>query len=579
MNTMGQLARWSVLLPFFSVACQGQAEAGRAQAGSSPSASATQGSPGTGGAGGVVIPTSGTGGEVRIAPPLDGACTTAVDPGRVTLRRLGRSEYDNTVADLLADTTRPGQGFPNDDAFLADALTVGPLLFEKYDTAAEQLVAQAWAREVAGTQPAPARLWVCAPSEGNADCARQIVTAFARRAFRRPATDAELAPFTAILGRTEGSLAERTQAVLHAVLLSPNFAFRVEIDPDPLSLTPHGLTLHELATRLSYTVWGSMPDATLFTQAESGALAAAGGIASELSRMMASPKARALTDNFAMRWLTLDGVSVLTRDTNLYPEATATLFSAMQSESQQFLNVFFGGTEPVKNLMTADFTFANQLLAQNYGLDATGLGSDLVRVAVPAGARRGLLGQGAVLSVSSHSNKASAVRRGKWVASRLLCTPPPNPPPGITEKPDALAAKTERERLAIHRADPVCASCHSFIDPIGLGLENFDAIGRFRAEENGVALDVSGQLPGGQAFNGPVELSTLLAADPRFHACASDQLATYALGRALTTPDQCLKDAMSASIASGASVPQLLEVLVTSSAFTARHGEAQGATP
>lgn len=516
---------------------------------------------------------------MRIAPPPLGACTAAVDPGRVTLRRLGRSEYDTTVADLLADTTQPGQGFPNDDAFLADALTVGPLLFEKYDSASEQLVAQAWAREVAGTQPAPARLWVCVPSESNADCARQIVTAFARRAFRRPVTEGELAPFTAILGRSDGSLAERTQAALHAVLLSPNFAFRVEIDPEPFSLTPHGLTLHELATRLSYTVWGSMPDATLFAQAESGALAAPGGIASELSRMLASPKAHALTDNFAMRWLTLGGVSALTRDTNLYPEGTPILFSAMQSETEQFLKVFFGGTEPVKNLLTADFTFANQLLAQNYGLDATGLGSDLVRVTVPAGARRGLLGQGAMLSVASHSNKASAVKRGKWVASRLLCTPTPEPPPGIAETPEALAAKTERERLAIHRADPQCASCHTLIDPIGLGLENFDAIGRFRAEENGVPLDVSGQLPGGQPFNGPEELSTLLAADPRFHACASDQLAAYALGRALSTPDQCVKDAMSASIASGGSVPQLLEVLVTSSAFTARRGETQGATP
>ncbi|MDX2052958.1 MAG: DUF1592 domain-containing protein [Polyangiaceae bacterium] len=529
-----------------------------------------QGSTGVGGGGSNV-------GQPLPPPPVLGACE---DPGRVTVRRLTGPQYDHTVRDLLGDSTSPGSGFPKDDAFLADALTVGPLLFEKYADAADRLVAEAWAREEGGTQPSGAKLWVCAPSEGDSNCAGQIVKSFARKAFRRPVTDVELAPFLGILGRPEGTLADRTRAALSSLLIAPNFVFRVELDPEPNSLVPHGLTSHELATRLSYLVWGSVPDAGLSAQADTGALYSNDVLRSELARMLADPKASVLTDEFAMRWLSLSEVGTLSKDTALFPEATPALFSAMQNESRLFLATFFEGTAPLATLFSADYTFANDLLARHYGLEATGLGAELQRVAVPAGPRRGILGHGSVLSLTSKPDHTSAVKRGKWVAARMLCAEPPPPPNGtIPEVPGAAAATSERERLAIHRANPVCAGCHTLIDPIGLGLENFDTIGRFRTQVDGVNIDAAGMLPGGRTFNGPAELSAVLSSDPLFHGCLSDQLSTFALGRALTSADSCLHTDMVNEVAKGATLEQLLGVLVTSAPFTARRGEPQGVMP
>ena len=533
--------------------------------------------PGTAGSGaGSSQGGSGTGAGASGVPPTD--------PGRVTLHRLNRAEYNNTVRDLLGTSLRPADEFPIDDRGsgfdnMANVLSVSPLHLSLYNSAAETLVTEALGN--AGQRPLVVGCDLAAEGES---CARVSLSAFARRAFRRPVTDAEVTrlfgPIATAIAQGEGY--EKGMALaMRAVLLSPHFVFRVELDPAPTSLEPHPLTQHELASRLSYFLWSSMPDDTLLGVADGGRLSDPVELRAQVERMLADPKAQALIDNFAGQWLYLRSLDGIQPDPGLYPDFDDELRASMRAETEAlFREIAFGGL-PADQLLTANFSFLNDRLAQHYQLPAVG-SDQLTRVTLPASApRSGLLSQGSFLTFTSHPNRTSPVLRGKWVMDQLLCSVIPPPPPDVDVSSAETASTmglTQREVLELHRANSTCAACHRLMDPIGLGLENYDAIGAYRTSDGDAAIEAAGELPTGEPFTGPLELSRLIAARPEYARCMAQKLYTYALGRAPEPTaghhDQPTLDALGASLREGGyAFTELVLGIAQSPAFLNRRGD------
>ena len=428
-------------------------------------------------------------------------------------------------------------------------------------------------------------LFVCEP-EGPADlaCAGQVVRSFARRAWRRPVEEDEVVRLLTLvqLALDEGdSLEIGLQLALRAVLLSPHFLYRIELDPDPNSLDAHRLTDHELATRLSYFLWNSMPDEALFAQADAGTLRDADILTAEVRRMLADAKANAFVESFAGQWLYIRAMADAAPDYNYFPDFDEMLRAAMTIEAQLFFQRLLSTNRPLPELLEAEVTFINPRLADHYGFDY-GLGREVE--GLPAGfrefdlagtGRSGLLTLGSTLTVTSFPTRTSPVKRGKWVLEQLMCNGPPPPPPGVEAE---LAGVDQdlplRERLAAHRADPSCAGCHNLMDPIGLGLESFDAIGLYRTMEAGQPVDASGELPGGVAFNGADELAAILRDDPRFSRCFLEKLVTYGVGRQPNHRDACGMDAATTKMAADDwRMEDTIVHLANSPLFTTRRGE------
>ena len=536
---------------------------------------------GSGGAGSVTGP-GGTGSagtnSTSMLPP-------ATDPGRVTMHRLNLAEYDNTMRDLLGIKTHPSVdfNFPADDRGsdfdnTADVLTVSPLHLSSYNTAATALVAAALTDATER-----ARLLSCDITAGGATCARTALEAFVPRAWRREATSAEIDSLMALvtMATSKGDTAEAgLQLALRAALLSANFMYRPEIDPVPSSLTPHPLGEYELASRMSYFLWSSMPDDALFAAAKAGNLHVAANLTSEVSRMLADPKAQALVDNFAGQWLFIRLVDDAAPDPTLFPTFDASLRSAFKSETQMLFHEFAFNGLPADQMLTAPFTFANDRLAKFYGLPPVG-SDQMTRVDLTNNTQRhGLLSQGGLLLVNSHSDRTSPVRRGKYVLSELLCTDIPPPPPTVNTKivADTTGAKTLRQVLEAHVVDPSCASCHKLMDPIGFGMENYDAIGAYRTTDNSLPIDASGTLPSGESFNGLAQLTPLIAKNPAFPKCLATKLYTYALGRGIvsdpTQMDGVALTAMAdAFVKGGLKFQDLVGGVITSAPFLNRRGE------
>jgi hypothetical protein len=409
-------------------------------------------------------------------------------------------------------------------------------------------------------------------------CLRQIAERFGKRAWRRPLTAEELDRLVVLAqaGLDAGDDVESAmRAMLGSMLVSPHFLFRVELDPDPSSTAPHPLSDYELASRLSYFLWSSMPDDTLFEVADSGMLQDDATLAAQVQRMLDDEKASALLDNFAGQWLFIRALDDHTPDYATFPDFDDALRAAMRTETELFVREFLFGDETLDRLLTADFTFANDRLADHYGLPSPG-GATLERVTLTGGERRGLLTQGSLLTVTSFPTRTSPVKRGKWVLEQLLCEPPPPPPPGVEglTKED-MPTGSLRERMEQHRSNPECAACHTSMDPIGFGFEQYDGIGTFRTRDQSFAIDPSGMLPGGAAFAGPLELAALLASDARLPHCMAEQLFIYALGRGPARHDQADLDAIAEGfVAGGHRFRQLAELVATSHAFRYRRGEA-----
>ncbi len=392
----------------------------------------------------------------------------------------------------------------------------------------------------AGDTPSRSRIFVCRPADeaAEAPCAREIVSNLARRAYRRPVTaaDVDAVLFFYEEGRAAGGFEAGIERAVRALLVSPDFLFRVVSDPPEIAPgAPYRLSDLELASRISFFLWSSIPDDELLDAAAEGRLRDPGVLERQVRRMLADPRSEALARNFAGQWLRLRNISGALPSDVLFPDFGESLRQDFVRETELFFDSVMREDRSVTELLTADHTFLNERLARHYGV--TGVyGGDFRRVTLTDPNRRGLLGQGSILTVTSYSDRTSPVGRGKWVLENVLGTPPPPPPPNVPElepAEDSGRVLAMRERMEQHRANPVCASCHRLMDPLGLALENFDAVGRWRGHmPGGIAIDASGAMPDGTPFDGPADLRGLLVRNPeQFVTVVTEKLLTYALGR------------------------------------------------
>jgi hypothetical protein len=662
-------------------------------------------------------------------------CTSQADPGRVTIRRLNRAEYNNTIRDLVGIDYQPADDFPSDDVGfgfdnISDVLTMPPILFEKYLEAAEKIAEQAivagpsgskgpiksWEVEdlpdsaggqkfgdgsrtlsstgsittthvfprdaeyilrarafgqQAGAEPAKMAFLIDGkalktvdvtavekepklyehrvklrggtrrfgmaftndyynekdpdpknrdrnlvvdflevqgpvstgdgprpeshrkiifktPTKANKpEVAREVVERFATRAYRRPVSPGEVARLVKFVDLAEqnGDSFERgIQLAVQAVLVSPQFLFRVELDsrprqprrgtPQPNQAQGFPIGEFELASRLSYFLWSSMPDDELAGLAVLGKLREGDNLEKQVRRMLHDPKAKALVENFADQWLQIRNLKTVNPDRGRFPNFDEPLRSAMLKETELFFEAVMKEDRSVLDLLDADFTFVNERLAKHYGIPGV-KGDDFHRVKLTDGKRGGVLTQASVLTVTSNPTRTSPVKRGKWILEQILGSPPPPPPGDVPELDNqAKLTGTLRQRMIQHRENPSCASCHARMDPLGFGFENFDAIGAWRDQDGGQPVDASGELPSGQTFKGPRELKAVLKArEKEFARCLAEKMLTYALGRGVEYIDTCAVDKIVDGTAkSRFRFSQLVLEIVKSDPFQKRKG-------
>jgi cytochrome c553 len=398
-----------------------------------------------------------------------------------------------------------------------------------------------------GDTPSRRKIFVCMPAtaEEEEPCARKILSSLAYRAFRRPVTDADLQPLMRFYerGRGDRTFENGVEAALRALLVSPAFLFRIERDPPGLPpSTAYRVDDFELASRLSFFLWSSIPDDELLSLADRNRLQDPAVLSQQVNRMLADPRSRALVDNFAGQWLYLRNLAQVRPDPDEFPEFDTSLRSSFQRETELFFADVLRSNRPITDLLDARFTFVNQRLAEYYGIPDI-YGAQFRRVSLSDPNRGGILGQGSILTVTSYPNRTSVVQRGKWVLDNLLGSPPPPPPPDVpsfTAHGKDGRKLTTREAMEQHRANPTCAACHARMDPIGFALENYDGIGKWRVTDAGRTIDASGKLPDGTQFEGLAGLRTLLLTKRRddFIATVSERLLTYALGRGLESYDK-----------------------------------------
>jgi hypothetical protein len=396
-----------------------------------------------------------------------------------------------------------------------------------------------------GDTPSRKRIFTCHPATRAAEdaCAREIIGNVARRAYRAPVggTDLKLLLDFYEQGRREGSFERGIERALQLILASPRFVFRIE--RDPAGLAPgamYRLGDVELASRLSFFLWSSIPDDELLAEAGAGRLNTPAAVERQVRRMLADPRSQALVSNFAGQWLHLRNVRNVQPNSDQFPDFDHNLRSAFQRETELLFESILREDRPILDLLRADYTYLNERLAKHYRIPNV-YGSHFRRVAVREEARRGLLGHGSILTLTSHATRTSPVLRGKWILENILGTPPPPPPgdvPALKESEKGQQPRTMREQMAEHRASPACAACHRIMDPIGFALENFDASGAWRTEDHGVPIDASGELSDGTRVDGVVTLREALLARPdAFARTATEKLLVYALGRGLDHRD------------------------------------------
>jgi len=396
-----------------------------------------------------------------------------------------------------------------------------------------------------GDTPSRRRVFVCRPANAAEEpsCARRILSTVARRAYRRPVSGADVQPLMDFYetGRRKGTFDGGIELALRAILASPDFVFRVEEDP---AATPAGTVYRvsdlDLASRLSFFLWSSVPDDQLVGLARSGRLRDPASLAQQVRRMLADERAQALVRNFAAQWLYVRNLKRFVPDSQEFPDFDDNLRQAFQRETELFFESIMREDRNVVDLLTADYTFANERLAKHYGIPHV-YGSHFRRVTLTDDARRGLLGKGSILAVTSYPNRTSPVLRGKWILENLLGAPPPPPPPNVPllkENNERDRPLTMREQMEEHRANPACAGCHKIMDPLGFALENFDAVGAWRVRDAGATVDASSVLADGTRVDGVAALRQTLVRHPQmFVQTMTEKLMTYALGRGLASSD------------------------------------------
>ncbi|MEN9674114.1 MAG: hypothetical protein RIS76_10 [Verrucomicrobiota bacterium] len=499
------------------------------------------------------------------------------DPGAGVLHRLNRTEYNNTVRDLLGTTSRPADQFPADGGGgggfdnNADTLFVPPILMEKYLAAADDLLVAAPAE----------RLFVARPQWYRSDrsTAARNLGWFARRAFRRPVAADEVGRLLGIYdaARQAGQpLEPALRTAYKAVLVSPHFLFRIERERP--GTEPWRVDGFELASRLSYFLWSAPPDEELLNLAESGRLSDPATYEAQVRRLLRDPRSRALAENFTSQWLGTRTLQTTAQpDRNKFPLFDDALRDAMAAEPVEFVASLIRNNGSVLELLDANYTFANAALAALYGLTNV-TGAELVRVSLPDRTRGGVTGMAAVLTQTSYPLRTSPVLRGKWILEEILGTPPPPPPPLVaTLPPDdkVREGQTFRQRLEAHRKNPNCSACHARLDPLGFALENFDPIGRWRTEVDGQAVDAGGTLSNGDVVKGPSELKdALLARKSLFVRHLTEKLLAYALGRGLEHYDiPTVKSVVAQVAADGYRLDTLILEIARSYPFLWRRGE------
>jgi hypothetical protein len=530
-----------------------------------------------------------TGGTTGIGP-MSGAGTTGVGGGtlppqscttvktRAPMRRLTRFEYNNSVRDLLQDTSYPadalpseelGNGFGND----ADAQNVVAAAVEQYVSVAEKIAASA---------TAPGKLGALAPcatqvtdAASETACAHTIAETFTPKAWRRALVPGEADGLVALFStiRANSDFPTSVATMLEAIFQSPEFLYKPEFGVSVAGRSdvkqPTG---DEMATRLSYLFWASTPDDALRAAAAAGQLSTPEGIRTQAQRLLADPKARDVVHFFFDKLLPIESLSQLERDKTLYPTFNAKVGSLLRTETQTFLeNEIFNGPGTWPGVFTANYTYLNQELAGFYGISGV-TGDAFQKVMLdPSTHRGGLLTQAGVVAGPIHTNNANPVVRGSFVVQKLMCQLIPKPTGEIAAKvtpPDPNSAATARQRFSTHSTDPVCHACHVNMDPFGFALENFDPIGMWRDQENGVAIDASGDAPLLGKFNGPIEMEQQLASSEQVQNCFATQWMNFGYGRSLTADEACAVESVRDKFkASGYNVQELLLALTQSETF------------
>ena len=426
------------------------------------------------------------------------------------------------------------------------------------------------------------RLLACDVTKSQSEQTREVLSRFLRRAYRRPVQPEELDRSVRLVEQSLGageSWESGIQFAMQAVLCSPSFLFRAESDTAPLSAEIRPLSEHQLASRLSYFLWSSMPDDELLDLADSGQLT--GKLSEQVRRLLQDSRAVALVQSFAMQWLQLQRLDLVSPDAALFPAWSSELRQAMRRETELFVESILREDRSLLDLIGADYTFVNGPLAKHYGIaGATGQpieGPDFVRVSLAGSQRGGLLTHASVLTVTSNPTRTSPVKRGRWVLEQILGAAPPAPPPNVPELPNAaedIAGASLRKRLEVHRSNPACANCHAKMDPIGFALENFDAVGRYRDKDGSFDVDATGELPDGTVFSGPAALKTvILQRRQEFARCVTEKLLTYAIGRGLEYYDRPVVESILRRLeADNYRVSALVEGIVQSEAFRLRRG-------
>lgn len=428
-----------------------------------------------------------------------------------------------------------------------------------------------------GTPATYTRIMIGDSKDESPARARKILAEFARRAYRRPVTDTEVARLVKLFetARASEPFDKAVAVALQAVLVSPHFLFRVETDraadrPDG----SYTLTDYELSSRLSYFLWSSMPDEELFRLAGEGKLRDPAVLKAQTKRMLADPKASALVENFADQWLNLRILQTVQPARRDYVNFDDVLRQAMRREAELFFEAVLKEDRSIRDFLDADYTFVNERLARHYGISGVE-GDQFRKVALTDRNRGGVLTMAGVLTITSNPTRTSPVKRGKWVLENLLGAPPPPPPPGagdLSEEKDAVLSGSLRQRMEQHRAKPECATCHARMDPLGFGLENFDGIGSWRTKDGRFAIDPAGELPDGSRFAGPAELKqVLIKKEDAFRRCLTEKMLTYALGRGLGPTDRPWVDAIAAAVAKDQNkLSSMVLEIVTSDPFRRR---------
>jgi Protein of unknown function (DUF1592)/Protein of unknown function (DUF1588)/Protein of unknown function (DUF1595)/Protein of unknown function (DUF1587)/Protein of unknown function (DUF1585) len=509
-------------------------------------------------------------------------CDTA-SVGVSPLRRLTRSQYDNTVRDLLGITGNPSAQLAPDEKvgpfYSNGTAPVTELLAEQYMRVAEDLATTA-ATDLGALVP-------CDPAvDDQVACGADFVDTFGMRAFRRPLTAEER---TALVGLFESAYAAEgftggIELVIQAVLQSPQFLYHLELGMPAAGDDVVALDHYELASRLSYFLWDSMPDDALLQAAGDGELDTPEALRAQAERMLGDPRAAAAIASFHRQWLHLDGLGNLEKNQEAYPAFSIALRDAMADETTRFADwVIRSDDGRLETLLTASYSFLDGPLFELYGVTPPADHDPSMPVQLDPTQRAGLLTHASVLATHAHADQSSPVHRGKLVRENFLCTPLAPPPPEVDVVPPPLDPNaTTRERFDQHRSDPACAGCHNLIDPLGFGFEHYDGIGAWRATDVGKDVDASGEVVGTEDINGPFdgapELAQLLASSEQVRTCVAEQWFSFGFGREPAQDDACSFDAMAVAFAeSDHDIRELLLTMITTDSF--RHRRLEEASP